>query len=395
MLMRDGRLKACLFLWGAGEGLFIYLLPLYIRTLGGGATAVGLVAAIQAAVAGLSTLLAGPVVDRIGHRPLIRFSALVAFPGVLIWLVSPTWEWMIPGTVLFGASFVVVPALNAYIVAGHHDHVGAFGSTFAFFPLGMLATPAVGGVVAAQFHSIRPVFVLTLVLYALSVWTVWNLTPRPVEPHEPLAKAMRAIATNRHLLVLLAYLLGLLFIMSMTSSFVGPFVQDVDHGSDAAVGILGSCISFGEFALGIALGTINARLGRARTLVVLQVAMALSLAAVLTIHRVPLLAPAFVLRGSIGAAATMVAAFLGGVLPARQQGAGFGLMESALQAGVMGAAYVGGLLYAGGPSRPFLVSLGMLVVTIGATILLAPLFAGMPRTALPSLQEQEARPAAR
>jgi MFS transporter, DHA1 family, tetracycline resistance protein len=379
MQARDRRrLRLCLFLWGAGEGLFVYLLPLYIRSLGGDATAVGLTFAIQFAVAGASTLLAGPAVDRLGQRPLIRATALVAAPGVVIWALAPHWQWMIPGTVLFAISFGVIPALNAYVSTGDDDHVGAFGSTFAFFSLGMIVTPGLGGLIAAHFHSIRAVFALTLVLYAASIGVVWNITPQPIEPHEPLGTALRALGANRRLLVLCAYLVALLFIMSMTNSFVGPYLQDVDHAGDAAVGLLGSCISLGEFLMGVSLGRVNQRLGRVRTLVALQAALALSLLLMLTVHWVPALAPAFILRGAIITLGTMVIAFVGGVLPARRQGAGFGLMETGFQAGMMAAAYAGGLLYAGGPARPFVVSLALLAVTGTATVVLGPLFAAAP-----------------
>src|SRR5437764_15492065 len=84
MQARDRRrLKLCLFLWGTGEGLFVYLLPLYIRSLGGGATAVGLNFAIQFAVAGASTLLAGPPVDRLAPRPLHRATGPAPRPGAV------------------------------------------------------------------------------------------------------------------------------------------------------------------------------------------------------------------------------------------------------------------------------------------------------------------------
>jgi hypothetical protein len=70
------------------------------------------------------------------------------------------------------------------------------------------------------------------------------------------------------------------------------------------------------------------------------------------------------------------------VLPTRQQGAGFGLMETGFQAGMMAAAYAGGLLYAGSPARPFVVSLAFLAVTTSATVVLGPLFAAVPRQAV-------------
>lgn len=373
------RLQLCLFLWGAAEGLFLYLVPLYVRALGGGSVAVGLNFAVQAAAAGLSTVLAGPIVDRIGHRPLIRFSSLVVFPGVALMAVAPHWEWIIPGTVLYGASFAVIPALNAYVSAGHDDAVGAFGSIFSFFSLGMIVTPGIGGLVAAQFHSIRPVFALTLLIYVLAMALIWHVTPRPIEPHEPLSIALRAVGSNRRLLALCGYLVALLFAASMTNSFLAPYLQDVDHQGDATVGLLGSCVSAGEFLMGLALGRVTGRLGRVLTLIALQAALGLSLVVTLSVHWVPALAPAFVLRGAIVTAGTMVLAFVGDILPPRQQGAGFGLMELAYQVGMVLAAAAGGFLYAGGPARPYLVSLALLVLTAAATGLLAPLFAATRR----------------
>jgi predicted MFS family arabinose efflux permease len=295
--------------------------------------------------------------------------------------VAPRWEWVIAGTALYGVSFAVIPALNAYVTASHDDAVGAFGSIFAFFSLGMIVTPGIGGLVAAQFHSIRPVFVLTLLLYAVTLVVIWNITPQPIEPHEPLRVAVRAVVTNRRLLALCAYLVGLLFAASMTNSFLSPYLQDVDHEGDAVVGLLGACVSLGEFLMGLALGWLTARLGRVLTLGALQAALALSLILLLAVHWAPALAPAFALRGAIVTAGTMVLAFVGDILPPRQQGAGFGLLELAYQAGLMLAASAGGFLYAGGPARPFVVSLGLLVVTAAATLLLAPLFAPTRRPA--------------
>lgn len=387
MPQRDRRrLKLCLFLWGAGEGLFLYLFPLYIRALGGGPTVVGLVLAVQAALAGVSTALAGPLADRVGRRPLIRITTLIATPGVIIWAVAPHWEWIIPGTLLFGLSFAGFPAFNAYVSAGHDDQVGVFGSTFAFFSLGMIATPGLGGLIATQFHSIRPVFALTAVLWIASVVAVWGISPQPIEPHEPLLTALRGVGGNRRLLALCAYIVALLFVMSMTNSYVGPYLQDVDGASDATVGLLGGFISLGEFLLGLALGRINERVGRVLTLLALQTIMALSLLMLLTIHVVPALVFAFVLRGAILTCMTMGMALVGGVLPPRQQGAGYGLMGMSTQIGMMIAAYAGGLFYASGATHPFIASLALLGVMAVTTVLLAPLLAGRLVQAVPEAQ---------
>jgi hypothetical protein len=73
------------------------------------------------------------------------------------------------------------------------------------------------------------------------------------------------------------------------------------------------------------------------------------------------------LRGAIATSANMGLTFVGAILPAQQQGAGFGLLLLAVQAGMMASAYAGGVLYAGGAARPFAVSLALLIVTAAAT----------------------------
>jgi MFS family permease len=74
--------------------------------------------------------------------------AMVVLPGTLVWAMAPHWQWMIVGTLLWAVSFAGYPAITAYVTASHDDHVGIFGTTFAFFSLGMIVTPGIGGLIA-------------------------------------------------------------------------------------------------------------------------------------------------------------------------------------------------------------------------------------------------------
>jgi MFS family permease len=373
MLASDRRrLKLGVFVWGAGEGLFFYLLPLYIRSLGGGATAVGLAYAIQFAIAAASVLLAGPVVDRLGHILLIRGAVLVGIPGAVLWLVAPNWQWIIAGMVFYAISFGGMPAISGYIAAAHDDQVGALGSIFAFFSLGMVVGPTVGGFVAVQLHSIRPVFGLALAALVVVTIVLWGLTPHPAPHHEPLGVGLRAAGGNRRLLVLSAYMAALLATMSITSNFLGPYLQDVDRASDALVGFLGSCTALGEFLIGLSIGRINRLLGRVGTLLALQVALAISLVLLLQVRAVPVLALAFLLRGAIMTSFMLGYAFVGVVSTARQHGTGSGVVGMANEVGMMVGAYAGGWLYAGGPTRPLMASLVALGVMAAVTIVIIP-----------------------
>jgi predicted MFS family arabinose efflux permease len=114
----------------------------------------------------------------------------------------------------------------------------------------------------------------------------------------------------------------------------------------------------------------------------------------LTVHVVPLLVAPFVLRGVILTASTLLFALAGGVLPASQRGAGFGLMETSYQVGAMAGASAGGLLYAGAPARPFQVSLALLALTALLSSLIRPVFASRDSTAATAspATSQQSRP---
>jgi MFS family permease len=364
MLPRDRRrLKLALFFVGSGYGLFLYLLPLYVRALGGSAGAVGLVLALQAALAAVATALVGIVADRFGRRLVMRGASLIALPGVACWILAPRWEWLIPGAVLVGLSVAGFPAMVAYMSHTDDDQVGLFGSVFAFYSLGTIVTPSLGGLIATQLHSIRPVFGLSFVLLAGSTVTLWQVTRQPRAPQISGPSGLRALVTNRPFVVICSFHAVLLCTMTLTSNFLGPYLQDVDHANDAAIGLLGSCVSLGEAMISLSLGRLSARLGRLGVLAAAQAALALSLILLLTIHLVPLLVVPFLLRGVIITVSTFLFAVAGGTLPVSDRGAGFGLMETSFQIGAMAGAAAGGLLYGSGPARPFQVSLVLLAVT--------------------------------
>jgi len=376
MLSRDlNRLKLSLFLIGCGTGLFLYLLPLYIRALGGNAVSVGIVFAVQAALAAVATSLVGLAADWVGRRLVMRVAALAALPGVALWVVAPRWEWLIPGAVLYGISVAGFPALVAYLSHADEEHVGLFGSVFAFFSLGTIASPIVGGLIAAQLHSMRPVFGLSFVLLAGSALVLWHVTPQARAPHVPGTGGPGALISNRRFVLIVSFHAALICAMSMPTSFLGPFLQDVDHAGDATVGLLGSCVSLGEFLIALSLGRLSGRLGRLGALLLLQAGLILSVAAMLTIHPAALLVGPFMLRGAINAASILLFAVVGGTLPAAQRGTGFGLMESSYQVGTMAGASAGGLLYAGGPSRPFEMSLVLLGMTMILSVMMRPVIA--------------------
>ena len=70
-MSRDNRLMTlALFLWGAGEGLFLYILPLYMQQLGATPEEVGVVLALAAFLTACSFIPGGLLADHFDPKAL-------------------------------------------------------------------------------------------------------------------------------------------------------------------------------------------------------------------------------------------------------------------------------------------------------------------------------------
>src|SRR5438270_13556415 len=84
-MSRDNQLLAfSLACWGLGEGLFIYIEPLYLRQLGADPVAIGSILASAAAAVGLGHIPAGYLADRFGRKPVLLAGWGVGLLSVLV-----------------------------------------------------------------------------------------------------------------------------------------------------------------------------------------------------------------------------------------------------------------------------------------------------------------------
>ena len=77
-------LLASMFVDTAGYAMVVPLLPFYVERIGGGATVVGLLGALYAAVQLVAVPLLGTLSDRFGRRPLLALCLLGTALGNLL-----------------------------------------------------------------------------------------------------------------------------------------------------------------------------------------------------------------------------------------------------------------------------------------------------------------------
>lgn len=133
---------------GMGEELWMRFIPKYLELLGAGVGAVALYGTLRDLLDAVYAYPGGWLADRLGRRRALIVFALVAIGGYLLYLVAPSWPWVLAGTVLVMAwSSLTLPALFAVI--GDHLPAGrratAFGVQSILKRLPIIAAPPLGG----------------------------------------------------------------------------------------------------------------------------------------------------------------------------------------------------------------------------------------------------------
>ena len=89
-MSRDLRiLAAAMLTWGIGEGMFFIFQPLYIQQLGADPILIGTILGINGLVMTLVQIPSGYLADRIGRRPMLRFSWIAGVIATWVMALAP------------------------------------------------------------------------------------------------------------------------------------------------------------------------------------------------------------------------------------------------------------------------------------------------------------------
>jgi MFS family permease len=363
-LNRNNKLVfVALALWGVGEGLWWYLLPVYIEGLGATPVQIGMTLSIAMIVMTLCFIPSGWIADRFSRRWIMIGGWVMGTIAILVLAAAQTWQMAIPGLILYNLSAFNMPAMNAYVTAeikSGHDVRRAFTTVFSGFTFGMVFSPAVGGVLA-DIWGIRPLLFLAFIAFALSTFFILLIKDQPIhrahvdQPPQPLSR-------NRPFIALCATLGVSLLVAHLGVPLASNFLRDARGLNMGIIGALGSINSVGSLVLTLGLG----RWPKSRTaaLVLSQGTAAAYSAIMLTVASVPALGLAMFLRGGIGAFRQLGAARLGELMPVASMGMGYGVFQTMVNLAFTISPYVAGWLYAANPFYPFAASLVLSLPTM-------------------------------
>ncbi len=330
--------------------LRIPVMPLFAATMGAGPTQVGTINGAFMLTAGLLSIPAGLVADRIGRTiPIILGIAATALSSFLVTRCHQPGE-MAAAYVLFGAGLAAFAPGMLSLVADvmPSDKIGrAYGWYTTAIYIAMTLGPASGGYLAQQI-GLRQVFLVSaLLLSGVTVMALFLLPTGPPRHRNELQAALgasRELLRHRSLLACLLATLGSCIGFGVFLTFLPLYVKELGHGP-AEVGLIFAAQAITNVVGRVPIGSLSDHVERRHLTSVGLALLSLSLLSMGQVQHPHLLMACAVLMG-VGMALTFTAigALIAELVPAVQRGMAMGMYNSCIYLGMMAGATTMGLV---------------------------------------------------
>ncbi len=361
-------LALALFTWALGEGLFMYLVPLYLGELGASAEQIGTLIGLGLLARVVTMLPAGFAADRLGvHRVLVG-GWLTGLAAAMVMAAASGIRLFAAGWIMYGLSGWVVPALTSYVIRerGTLKPERALTWVFSAFSAGLVISPLLGGLIGEHF-GLRASFVVAVGLFGISNLVMLLRRAEPVGFKVP-DYSDASLLRNRRFMVLMGVVFVAMFALWLGIPLAPIYLQERWGASVSEVGLLGSAASLGEVVLALFLGSRPPR----RAFIVLQAAGLVYLLILLSTGQAGWLALGFFFRAGALVSRQFIDAISARVVAPSQLGLAFAISATVSSvAGVVSAASAGHL-YAVRAHLPFQLGLLLIPLAIALTHRFAP-----------------------
>jgi MFS transporter, DHA1 family, tetracycline resistance protein len=367
-----------------GYGIVVPLLPFYAGPYASGAALVGLLGSLYAAMQFASGPFLGGLSDRHGRRPVLLLCLLGTSLAYLLLGLAQTLTSLLVAVVLAGAVSGTLATAQAYIADSttKEDRARGLGMIGAAFGLGLVAGPAVGGLLSLHSLSAPALFasVLALTNCAFGYLTVpESHAPRlrkkvPLLRLDPISQLARILEMRNVRVLLVAVLLLNLALAGLVNNF--PLFSQARFGwgttSNAFFfAFVGVCAVVTQ---GFLIGRLQPRFGESSLLLGGLALVSLNLLLVSLVPSGVLLYPIVgILALGMGLAIPSLTALISNRTPAEAQGRLMGGLQAILSlAMILGPATAGLAFDHLGIPAPYLIggALSVLALVVSAADLL-------------------------
>ena len=245
------------FIGAFGDGLYFYILPLYIRELEANPVEVGAFFSIILLAAAITLPLGGYLADKYSRKKVMIAGWLVWMPIPIIFSLAKNWIQLLPGAVLYGF-WIGQPAFSAYIAssAKRERMTLTFTILSSSWSLGYIFSPALGAYLS-EVIGIRWVFCLTFALYGVCTGILFLLSSQDVATQTSQPSSAANSSGKKKLLIWSTFFAVATFFVFLIRPLIPQILRDEFHLTDSFVGILGSITFLGSGVLGIYFGRIG------------------------------------------------------------------------------------------------------------------------------------------
>ncbi|MCJ7431488.1 MFS transporter [Candidatus Bathyarchaeota archaeon] len=352
----------CNVIGSFGDGLYSYLLPVYMReTLGADPVQIGILYAVTNLFAALTLLLAGKLADRYDRKKIMIAGWLAWLPAPLIFSFARDWLQMLPGMAMWGF-WLGSPTTTAYVItaADKQKLTLTFTTISAGWSMGYIFSPAVGGYLSGTM-GMQFVFYLAFIFYALASLTLFFIRSRRAsqstqQTSEERTSFFKLLRTGK-LLRLSVFFASIMFVLMMFRPFVAQFLADVYRYGDFEIGIFGSVAFLSSAVLGVLLGRLGDRSRKSYALALSMILCSLSLVPLLLFANFYILIAAFFIAGGSYVTWSLMSAIVGPLAPESCRARWVSIPQTVSMFSSIVAPYVGGFLYDVSPYYPFMVGI--------------------------------------
>ena len=367
-LSRDNFLvMLSMLFWGAGEDLWFYVQPLYIKSLGADSLEIGFVLSLAPVLMVLILIPSGIVADRYGRKKMMVGGSVMGTVAVLLLASARDWRQSIVGFLLYWGSTGCLPAFHAYVAhaSERKDLNRNFSLMYAAFAVGMIIFPTVGGFLAERVGF--PLALCTAAaFYAVSTVLVVAVREQPVAPTTA-GFGLRDVLSNSRLMIICTVSVFIFLAMFLGQPFAPNYLEEVVGLELVWIGFLGSAHALGATVLGVVLGKLSEGVAG---LVVGQALVLVSLLLLLRFQAIPVLALSFFLRGAFNACRALTLGQMGKLVGETASGLAYGLLNTAMGLPWVLAPYMAAWLYTSRPALPFMVSAAMIAAMMIVSVVL-------------------------
>lgn len=354
-----------MFIWGVGEGMFIYFQTIYMAQMGANPEKIGIILSAAGLVFTFVHIPAGYFADRIGRKPLLLASWMLGVVAIGVQAAAKNLSMLVVGILLYGFTAFVSSPLSSYLTAARGRlSVGRILTLIsAFYNLGGVIGSILGGRIGEQF-GLSKNYLIALGFVSISAIILFFIRSQPVEKQSLIEKGNGSFLKPIYLTYLgVIFLAG--FAMVLAQPLTPIFLRDQRGLSVEIIGRLYAMSSIGMVLLSLALGQLPARVGY----LLAQLAVGLFSILIWKGTGLPWFTAGLCFMGGYRTARSLAAAQSRELVPPEKMGMAYGMTETVGGSAFVLAPLLAGYLYTRNPVQMYNLAAILIMVTLCITVI--------------------------